>query len=142
MRPPTPGGCFAAVVVCSGGCFATFFRLLTFAPWSLWFLLAGSVVGFWLEEWVVSFVFSVLLCCCSCCHCVFSFVCAFFPVFLFFSPLCSCIGQALLVRINIMSVTAFLLMKNMLRYSRDKKDIILSSKSYCWAAFDQPVTAP
>jgi len=40
------GGCFAAVVVCSGGCFATFFRSLTFALWSLWFLLAGSVVEF------------------------------------------------------------------------------------------------
>ena len=40
-----PGGCFAAVVVCSGGCFATFFRSSTLAPWSLLFLLAGLVVG-------------------------------------------------------------------------------------------------
>ena len=95
------GGCFAAVVVCSGGYFATFFRLLTFAPWSLWFLLAGSVVGFWLEEWVVSFVFSVLLCCCSCCRCVFLFVCTFFQYFSIFSPLCSCVGQALLGHIKL-----------------------------------------
>ena len=83
----------------------------------------------------VALLLFVLSLCFHVCVCVFSSVSLF-------SPLCSCIGQALLVRINIMSVTAFLLMKNMLRYSRDKKDIILSSKSYCWAAFDQPVTAP
>ena len=72
------GGCFVAVVDGSGGCFATFVRPLTFVPWMLLFLLAGSVVGFWLEEWVVFFVFSVLFCCCSCCRCIFSFVCTFF----------------------------------------------------------------
>ena len=38
-------GCFAAVVVCSDGCFATFFRSSTFVSWSSLFLLAGSVVG-------------------------------------------------------------------------------------------------
>ena len=43
-----------------------------------------------------------------------------FSVFLFFSPLCSCAGQALLGRIKFVSVTAFLLMKNVLRHSREK----------------------
>ena len=113
------GGCFAVVVVCSGGCFATFF--LGRAPWTLWFLLAGSVVGFWLEEWVLSFVFFVLLCCCSCCRCVFSFVCTFFQCFSIFSSLCSCVGQTLFGRIKIVSVTASFLMKNVLRHDREKK---------------------
>jgi len=73
----------------------------------------------------VSFVFSVLLCYCSCCYCVFSFVLfalyVVFSVFLFFSPLCSCAGQALLGRIKFVSITAFLLMKNVLRHSHEKK---------------------
>ena len=113
-----PGGCFAAVDGCSGGCFATFLRSLTFAPWTLLFLPAGSVVGFWP---VVRVVFSMLLFCCSWCCCVFFFVCTFFQCFSFFSPSCVCVGQALLGRIEIVSVTAFFLMKNVLRHGREKK---------------------
>ena len=39
----------------------------------------------------------------------------FFQCFSFFSPLCSCVGQALLGRIKIVSITASFLMKNVLR---------------------------
>ena len=51
---------------------------------------------------------------------VFPRLCVCFFSVSFFSPLCSCIGQALLGRFKIMSVTAFLLMKNMLRHGREK----------------------
>ena len=61
----------------------------------------------------VLFVFCVLLCCCSCCRCVVSFVCIFF-FSVFFSFLCSCVGQALLDCIKIVSITASFLMKNVL----------------------------
>jgi len=44
----------------------------------------------------------------------------FFQCFFIFSPLCSCVGQALLARIKIVSVTAFFLMKNVLRHGREK----------------------
>ena len=114
------GGCFAAVVGCSGGCFATFVRPLTFGPWTLLFLLAGSVVGFWFVVWVVPFVIPVLLCCCSWCLCVFLSVCMFFQYFSIFNPLCFCVCQALFGRIKIVSVTAFFLMKNVLRHGREK----------------------
>ena len=67
------------------------------------------------------FVFSVLLCCCSCYRCVSSFVYMFFQCFSIFSHLCSCAGQALLDRIEIVSVTTFFLMKNVLRHGREKK---------------------
>ena len=59
-----------AVVGCSGGCLATFVRLLTFAPGRCLFLLADSVVELWLGVRVVPFVLSVLLCCCLCCRCI------------------------------------------------------------------------
>ena len=47
---------------------------------------ADSVIGFWLEVWVVLFVVSVLLCCRLCCCGVFSVVCVcvFSSVFLYF----------------------------------------------------------
>ena len=121
LLPFRSGGCFAAVVGCSGGCFATFVRPLTFGPWTLLFLLAGSVVGFWFVVWVVLFVIPVLLCCCSWCLCVFLSVCTFFQCFFIFSPLWSCVGQSLFGRIKIVSVTAFFLMKNVLRHGREKK---------------------
>ena len=54
---------------------------------------------------------------------VFSRLCVhFYQCFYFFSPLCSCVGQALLGRIKIVSVTASFLMKNVLR-------LILTSQS-------------
>ena len=105
-----------------GGCLAIFVRSLTFAPGRCLFLLAGSVVGLWLEVWAMLFVFSVLLCLCLCCRCGSLFLCAFFQCFSSFSPLCSFVGQALFGHIKIMSVTAFFLMKNVLRHGREKKN--------------------
>jgi hypothetical protein len=55
----------------------------------------------------------VLLLCFLVCVCVFQ-------CFSIFSPLCSCVGQALLGHFKIVSVTAFYLMKNMLRYGHEK----------------------
>ena len=50
---------------------------------------------------------------------VFSRLCVhFFQCFSIFGPLCSCVGQVLFGRIKIVFVTAFLLMKNMLRHGR------------------------
>ena len=43
-----------------------------------------------------------------------------FSVFLSFSHLCSCVDQAPLDLINFVSVTDFLLMKNVLSYGREK----------------------
>ena len=55
---------------------------------------------------------------------VFSRVCVcFFQCFSIFSPLCSCVGQVLFGRIKIVFVTAFFLMKNVLRHGREKKII-------------------
>ena len=47
-------------------------------------------------------------------------LCVFFQCFSIFSTLCSCVGQALFGRIKIVSVTAFFLMKNVLRHGREK----------------------
>jgi len=47
-------------------------------------------------------------------------VCVFFQCFSSFSHLCSCVGQALFGHIKIVSVTAFFLMKNVLRHDREK----------------------
>ena len=44
----------------------------------------------------------------------------FFSLFSIFSPLCSCVGQALLGRIKFVSIIASFLMKNMLRHGREK----------------------
>jgi len=115
------------VVGRSGGCFATFVRPLIFVPWTLLFLLAGSVVGLWLVVWVMLFVIPVLLCCCSWCLYVFLSVCMFFQYFSIFSPLCSCVGQALFGRIKIVSVIVFL-MKNVLRHDREKLILALEIK--------------
>ena len=116
------GGCFAAMVGRSSGCFATFVRPLIFVPWTLLFLLAGSVVGLWLVVWVMLFVIPVLLCCCSWCLYVFLSVCMFFQCFSIFSPLCSCVGQVMFGRIKIVFVTAFFLMKNVFRHGCEKMD--------------------
>jgi hypothetical protein len=90
-------------------------------PWTLLFLLAGSVVGFWFVVWVVPFVIPVLLCCCLWCLCVFLSVSTFFQCFFIFTPLWSCVGQSLFGRIKIVSVTVFFLMKNVLSHGREKK---------------------
>jgi len=49
-------------------------------------------------------------------------VCVFFQCFSSFSHLCSCVGQALFGYIKIVSVTAFFLMKNVLRHGREKDE--------------------
>ena len=51
----------------------------------------------------------------------------FFQCFSIFSPLCSCAGQDLLDRIEIVSVTTFFLMKNVLRHGRKKKIFVLGT---------------
>ena len=112
------GGYFAAVVGCSGGCFATFVRPLTFVPWMLLFLLAGSVVGFGLRSGSCPVSF-------PCCFAVvrvvvvFSHLCVCFQCFSLFSFLCFCGGQALLGHIKIMFVTTSLLMKNEFWHDRE-----------------------
>ena len=90
------------------------------------------------------FVFSVLLCCCSCYRYVFSFVCMFFQCLSIFSPLCSCASQALLDRIKIVYVTAFLLMKNVLRHGRGKKcqPVAQKQKNFKSMLMLQPLCSP
>ena len=63
------------------------------------------------------FVGPSVACCCS----VLSFSFVFLLYFSVFSPLCSCVGQALFGRIKIVYVTAFFLMKNVLRHGCEKK---------------------
>ena len=75
-------------------------------------LFAGSVVWFHLGSWVFE--------CCLLLFCVVVVFSCFCVVFLFFSQLCSCAGQALFGRIKIVSVIAFFLMKNVLRHGRKK----------------------
>ena len=48
------------------------------------------------------------------------FVCTFLQCFSVFSPLWSCVGQALFGRIKSVSVTVFFLMKNVLRHGCEK----------------------
>ena len=127
------GGYFAAVV----GCFR---RMLCRRVWLIGWMLYHLcwVVDLYSLDVVVSasrfscrvlagvvglpFVVSVLLCCCSCC---FFLVCVCVFLVFFISPLCSCVGQALLGCIKIVSVTSFLLMKNVLRC--EKKSVISST---------------
>ena len=59
----------------------------------------------------------------------FSSVSVFFQCFSIFSSLCSCVGQIVFGRIKIVSVTAFFLMKNVLRHGREKKIISYRIKS-------------
>ena len=49
------------------------------------------------------------------------FVCTFLQCFSIFSPLWSCIGQVLFGHIKSVSVTAFFLMKNVLRHGRENE---------------------
>ena len=85
---------------------------------------------FFLQVSVVAVVWVYLVSGCSalsspCCLllsvllCVLACVCVF-QCFSVFSPLCSCVGQALFGRIKFVSVTVFFLMKNVLRHGREK----------------------
>ena len=77
------------------------------------------------------FMGSGVACCCSVLLlCFFSLVCAFLQYFSVFSHLCSCVGQALFGRIKIVLVTAFFLMKNVLRHGREKKEPKAKSDFY------------
>ena len=67
--------------------------------------------------------------CFFCCPRLRSFVSLFLlflQCFFFFSPLCSCVGQVMFGRNKIMSVTAFFLMKNVLRHGREKDQWLAS----------------
>ena len=61
----------------------------------------------------------------ACCISGYGRMCAclyfFFSVSFIFSPLCSCVGQVLFGRNKFVSVTAFFLMKNVLRHGREKE---------------------
>jgi len=55
----------------------------------------------------------------------------FSSVSLFFSPLCSCVGQVLFGRIKIVFVTYFFLMKNVLWHYREKnKTLKMIARSF------------
>ena len=115
------GGCFAAIplgfaamVVLFGGCFATIscFVLATV-------FCAGPALR-------VVFVWVACLECppppCFFCY-LWPFVSLyvlFLQFFFFVSPLCSCVVQVLFGRNKVVSVTAFFLMKNVLRHGREK----------------------
>ena len=78
---------------------------------------AGSL-GLWVERVVLPLLLAVVYI-----FIVFSRLCVFLQCFSVFSPLCSCVGQSLLGRIKIVSVTAFFLMENVLRLGREKKRV-------------------
>ena len=105
------GGCFAAVVVLFGGCFATVSCSLS---WHLWrqYILFLQVQLFGWQVWSALLFLALAVC---------VFVCTFLQYFSVFSPLWSCIGQVLFGHIKSVSVTAFFLMKNVLRHGREKK---------------------
>ena len=135
------GGCFAAVVVLFGRCFATdwcFVLALLASLATVYPLYAGLAlrVAF---VWVAGLECPPLLCFFSCHSVVFValaicvFVCTFLQCFSIFSPLCSCVGQALLDRIKIVSVAAFFLMKNLLRHGCENK--ISPQIGYIWGGF-------
>ena len=96
-----------------------------------------SICRFWFWRWCGHLWFvgcgaccsPRVACCCACCGCVFSRLCAFFQCFSVFSPLCSCVGQVLFGRIKNVFVTAFFLMKNVLRHGCEKKKRMEYDKS-------------
>jgi len=122
------GGYFAAVVVLFGGCFATVscFKLALLGIFGDNFLCrSSSSGGFCLGGLCGESSPSVLPLLPACCFSGYGRVCAclyfFFSVSFIFSPLCSCVGQVLFGRNKFVSVTAFFLMKNVLRHGREKK---------------------
>ena len=117
------GGCFAAVVVLFGRCFATVSCSLS---WHLWrqYILFLQVQLFGWQVWSALLFLALAVC---------VFVCTFLQYFSVFSPLWSCIGQVLFGHIKSVSVTAFFLMKNVLRHGREKKNI--KSKTTCNVAY-------
>jgi len=133
------GGYFAAVVVLFGGCFATVscFKLALLGIFGDNFLCRSSSSGGFCLGGLCGesspSVFPLLPACCisgygRLCACLYFF----FSVSFIFSPLCSCVGQVLFGRNKFVSVTAFFLMKNVLRLRREKisttNSISLSTK--------------
>jgi len=123
------GGYFAAVVVLFGGCFATVscFKLALLGIFGDNFLCRSSSSGGFCLGGLCGesspSVFPLLPACCisgygRMCACLYFF----FSVSFIFSPLCSCVGQVLFGRNKFVSVTAFFLMKNVLRHGREKED--------------------
>ena len=124
------GGCFAAVVVLFGRCFATVscFVLLFLGIFGDSFLCRScSSGGLCLGGLFGVSSLSMLLLLSACCVSGYGrFVCSsvlFLQCFFIFSPLSSCIGQVLFGRHKFVSVTAFFLMKNMLRHGVEKNAI-------------------
>ena len=70
--------------------------------------------------WIESDVLSVMLAATCVVGVSFFSVCAFFQCFSVISSLCCCVGQVLFGRIKIVFITAFFLMKNVLRHGREK----------------------
>ena len=64
--------------------------------------------------------FFLLSTCCVSGYSCFMCLSVFFLQCFFLSPLCSCVGQVLFGRNKFVSVTAFFLMKNVLRHGREK----------------------
>ena len=121
------GGYFAAVVVLFGGCFATVscFMLALLGIFGDNFLCrSSSSGGFCLGGLCGESSPSVLPLLPACCISGFGRMCAclyfLFSVSFIFSPLCPCVGQVLFGRNKFVYVTAFFLMKNVLRHGREK----------------------
>jgi len=133
------GGCFAAIplrwrILCRRGRAIRWMlrhRLVLHAcsPWHLWrqcFLCrSSSSGGFCLGGLCGESSPSVLPLLPAYCISGYGRMCAclyfFFSVSFIFSPLCSCVGQVLFGRNKFVSVTAFFLMKNVLRHGREKE---------------------
>ena len=84
--------------------------------WHLWrqYILFLQVQLFGWQVWSALLFLALAVC---------VFVCTFLQYFSVFSPLWSCIGQVLFGHIKSVSVTAFFLMKNVLRHGREKKNL-------------------
>ena len=142
------GGCFAAIIMLLGGCFATgscfelggcftavllLWRMLCRRGRTFWWMFCHRFVLALLASLATVYplfagsalrvafgwqVWSALL---FLALAVCVFVCTFLQYFSVFSPLWSCIGQVLFGHIKSVSVTAFFLMKNVLWHGREKK---------------------
>ena len=155
------GGCFATVIVLLGGCFATYgyFELggcfaaipLGFAAMVVLFGGCFATISYFVLASVfcagpaprVAFVWVACLECppppCFFC-CLWPFVSLsvfFLQCFFFVSPLCSCVVQVLFGRNKVVSVTAFFLMKNVLRHGREKNVWTVKNNFGLRSSFDK-----
>jgi len=97
-----PGGCFAAVVMLFGGCFALFRASCLLSIGILVYPLCRFISS---GDLLFGWKFGVSSPCCllsPCCRCVF--LCAFLRCLSVVSSLCTCVGQVVFGRIKIVSV--------------------------------------